>query len=381
MIYRRIGKTDIDVGIIGLGTEHLDHRPYRDVERTVHAAIDSGVNMIDLFMAGPEVRANIGNALRGRRDRVHIQGHFGSVEEDGQYAISRDFDRCKAVFEELFPLLMTDYIDFGMFFFMDTEKDLDEFFYGEALAYLTALRRAGRIRAIGASSHNPVVAKKIALSGLVDVIMFSLNPAFDLMPSTLGIRDILENDLTANAAVVNPDRRELYEVCERENVSITVMKALGGGKLLSPEHSPFAAPLTVVQCLDYALSRPAVASALIGCQSPEEVSEAVKYLDADAAQRDYAAVTSKYPGGFAGSCVYCGHCLPCPAGIDIASVNKYLDIARLDEGDIPQGVRSHYLSLAAHGGDCVACGNCEERCPFGVAVIENMSRANRLFGR
>ena len=33
---------------------------------------------------------------------------------------------------------------------------------------------------------------------------------------------------------------------------------------------------------------------------------------------------------FAGNCVYCSHCQPCPVGIDIAAVNKYLDIARLD---------------------------------------------------
>jgi predicted aldo/keto reductase-like oxidoreductase len=336
---------------------------------------------MDVFMPGPEVRANIGKALKGKRDRVLIQGHFGSVSENGQYAISRDFDRCKAMFEELFSRLMTDYIDLGMLFFMDAEKDMDEFFNGKAMEYLTALKREGRIRAIGASSHNPLVAKQIARSGAVDLIMFSVNPAFDLMPSTLGIEDIMEHDFTSNAAVANPDRRELYEVCEREQVSITVMKTLGGGKLLSAEHTPFGKPLTVAQCIDYALSRPAVVSALIGCKSPEEISEAVGYLDADDEQKDFAPITATYPGGFEGSCVYCGHCQPCPAGIDIASVNKYLDIALLDEENVPPGVKSHYRGLPASGEDCVNCGNCEKRCPFGVPIIENMRKAHKVFGQ
>jgi predicted aldo/keto reductase-like oxidoreductase len=264
---------------------------------------------------------------------------------------------------------------------MDSESDYRAFFEGEALEYFTALKKEGRIRAIGASSHNPIIAKQIALTGMVDVIMFSLNPAFDLMPATLSITDIMEHGFTSNTTVLNPDRRELYEVCERENVSITVMKPLGGGKLLTKEHTPFAQPLTVVQCLEYALSKPAVASVLAGYKSPEEIAHAMRYFEASDEEKDYASVIASYPGGFEGSCVYCSHCLPCPSGIDIASVNKYLDIALLNENDIPPSIRSHYLSLAAHGGDCVQCGDCETRCPFGVPIIENMQKSARLFGQ
>ncbi|MDL2210454.1 4Fe-4S dicluster domain-containing protein, partial [Desulfovibrio sp. OttesenSCG-928-O18] len=85
-------------------------------------------------------------------------------------------------------------------------------------------------------------------------------------------------------------------------------------------------------------------------------------------------------GGFKGSCVYCNHCLPCPSNIDIAAVNKYLDIAMLDEAAIPPSIAGHYRSLKAHGSDCVACGSCESRCPFGVKVIDGMEKAAALFG-
>ena len=66
--------------------------------------------------------------------------------------------------------------------------------------------------------------------------------------------------------------------------------------------------------------------------------------------------------------------------IDIAAVNKYLDIARLDKANVPPMARAHYQSLKATGKDCIACGNCEARCPFGVPVIRNMAEAAELLG-
>jgi predicted aldo/keto reductase-like oxidoreductase len=138
--------------------------------------------------------------------------------------------------------------------------------------------------------------------------------------------------------------------------------------------------MTTAQCIHYALGRPAVASALLGCQTAEQMQDALHYLTLDEAQRDYAEILNTASREFRGSCVYCNHCQPCPSEIDIAAVNKYLDIARLDPGHIPPSVRSHYQSLAHRGDECIQCGSCEERCPFGVEIIENMAEADRLLG-
>jgi predicted aldo/keto reductase-like oxidoreductase len=43
-------------------------------------------------------------------------------------------------------------------------------------------------------------------------------------------------------------------------------------------------------------------------------------------------------------------------------------------------VRDEYAALAKKGGDCVACGSCVKKCPFGVRVVERMKEAARIFG-
>ena len=287
MEYREIGRTGLSAGIIGLGSEHLDNKPYATVEETIHAALDHGINLMDLFMPGEEVRSNIGRALAGRRDRMMIQGHICSVDLNRQYDISRDLATCRKYFENLLRCLNTDYIDFGMLFFIDSAEDFSSVFESDLLEYAQQLKRKGTIRAIGASSHNPVTARRVVESGVVDLLMFSVNPAFDMMPPETDLETMI-GDPAGSMTGMNPVRADLYRLCEQRGVGITVMKTLGAGKLLSREHTPFAEPLTVGQCIHYALTRPAVVSTLIGCQSAAQVAEAVGYLDLSESERDYA---------------------------------------------------------------------------------------------
>ncbi len=382
MEYRKIGTTGMSASVIGLGGEHLDGKPYERMEETVNAAYENGVNIIDLFMPGDEVRSNFGKALEGRRKEFLIQGHIGSADIHEQYDITRDLPTCQRYFEQLLKHLKTDYIDIGMLFFIDTEEHFNQVFHSDIVNYAQKLKRDGVIRAIGASSHNPKIAKKVVETGIVELLMFSINPAFDMTPEGTDVLDTLDpafaDDIYRN---VQPDRMELYRLCEQKNVAITVMKTLGAGKLLSKEHTPFQKPLTVAQCIHYALTRPAVVSSLIGASSRDEMMQALRYLDLSGEERDYADAVAGLQKDFEGHCVYCSHCQPCPAGIDIAAVNKYLDIAKLDEKSIPPSVAQHYAGLEKTGADCIGCASCEERCPFRVPVIKNMEYASRLFGK
>ena len=114
---RRLGKTPFTVSTVGLGAEHLEKLPYYDVEKVIHRALERGINIMDAFMAEPEVRTNIGKALGSARQDMVLQGHIGSVWLNGQYGKSRDLALCKQNFEDFMRRIGTDYVDIGMLHF------------------------------------------------------------------------------------------------------------------------------------------------------------------------------------------------------------------------------------------------------------------------
>ena len=159
------------------------------------------------------------------------------------------------------------------------------------------------------------------------------------------------------------------------------MKAYAAGLLLDADRSPFGEAMTPVQCLHYCLTRPAVASVMTGVSGTEQVLAAAAYCSAGEKEKDYGGILARAPkSSFQGHCMYCGHCAPCSAKIDIAQVNRYLDLA-LIQNDVPETLRDHYALLGHHAGECTACGQCMKNCPFGVDVIHKMKQAASLFSR
>ena len=379
MNYRRLGKTGLMVSEIGLGAEWLERHNAEECVEIVKYCENHGINILDCWMSEPNVRTNLGIALKGRREKWFIQGHIGSTWQDGQYVRSRKLSEVKPAFEDLLERLGTDYIDLGMIHYVDEEKEWDAIQNSDYLAYVYELKEKGIIRHIGMSTHNPIIAKKAVESGIIEMMLFSINPAFDILPPTEDVDTYFEDEFDAELGGIAPERAELYRLCEQHDVGITVMKGYAGGRLFDAQRSPFGTALTPVQCLHYCLTRPAVASVMVGIDTTEQVDDAVKYETASDAEKDYASVLANAPRhAYSGQCTYCGHCKPCPVNIDIAMVNKFYDLATM-QPEVPDSVKSHYELLEHHADECIGCKGCESRCPFGVQIADRMQKTAELF--
>lgn len=381
MEYRTLGNTGLSVSVIALGCEGFIGKSEEQVGQEMDFAISKGINFIDMYSSNPDLRSHIGKALAGWREQFVIQGHLCTTWENGQYLRTRDVEKTIVSFKDQLLRLQTDYLDIGMIHYVDGEEDFREVFNGPIIQLALQLKKEGKIRHIGLSSHNPTVAIRAVESGLIDVLMFSINPCYDLQPPTENVDDLWADENYARTLQnIDPQREKLYELCERTGVGIDVMKAYGGGDLLSELNSPFGKALTPVQCIEYALTRPGVAAVMVGCRNCDEIQAALDWCQAGKEEKDYAAVmTGMEKFSWQGHCMYCGHCAPCSVGIDIASVNKYYNLTTA-QGEIPETVREHYKVLPHHASECIQCGQCEQNCPFGVSIIVQMEKAAERFG-
>ena len=381
MRYRKLGKTGLMVSEIGFGGEWLERHEEEESVALMRYAHSQGINIVDCWMPDPKSRDIIGKAMEGCRGEWIVQGHIGSTWQNGQYVRSRDMKYVVPAFEDILRRMRTDYMDLGMIHYIDKQEEWDLCMNNEFIRYVTDLKQKGTIRHIGLSTHNPRIAKLAVESGIVEMILFSINPAFDMRPPTEDLDSMFEG-YDISYAGIDPERASLYQLCEQKEIGMTVMKGFFGGRLFDAKTSPFGTAFTPKQCIHYVLTRPGVCSILCGYDTIPQVDEAVGYETASEEEKDYASVIASAPmHSYMGQCTYCGHCKPCPAEIDIAMVNKFYDLAAVQgKGNLPESILEHYRALGTTAKDCLGCHSCEERCPFGVKVAERMVKTAELFG-
>lgn len=379
MEYRTLGKTGLRVSEVGFGAEWMPGTDEALVRKVTNLAADAGINIVDCRMADSAVRKNLGSAVRECRGHWIVQGHIGSTWQGGQYVRTRDLAQVKTAWEFLLDCF-GGHIELGMIHYVDSLAESESIMSGPFIEFVRGEKAEGRIDHIGLSTHNPDVALAACDYDEIGMIMFSLNPAYDMLPPSEDINTMFAETYSEELSNIDPRRQELHRICEQRNVGITVMKPFAGGRLLDAEQSPFGAGMTPVQCISYCLSRPAVVSVLAGYRSVQELEESLAYASASVEERDFASVLAQTPShSYFGQCIYCGHCQPCAVGIDIATVNKFGDLARAQE-EIPESAAGHYEVLEAHAGDCIGCGACEPNCPFDVPIAERMAETAELFG-
>lgn len=292
-----------------------------------------------------------------------FQIHFGANYQTGKYGWTTDLDTIKRSIDWQLTALKTDYIDFGFLHCIDEGSDLDKVLKSGVLEYIQALQREGTVRHIGLSSHTPGLVNRVLDMGVIDLVMFSINPGYDYRHGDYATGGIDE-------------RAALYRRCEAEGVGISVMKPFSGGQLLNDRTSPFGKALTEYQCIQYALDKPGVLTVLARVRNRADLRRLLGYFSAAPEEKDYSVLGTFAPQDAAGKCVYCNHCQPCPVGLDVGLINKYYDLARA--GD--KLAQSHYGKLEKKAGDCIGCGHCDRRCPFHVPQSGRMQEIQEYFG-
>ncbi|AXI38794.1 MAG: aldo/keto reductase [Bacillaceae bacterium] len=190
----RLGKTDIYVNPIGLGTNavgghnifpNLDDETGKEIVRT---ALDHGINFLDTaFYYGPERSEEIiGEVVKefGRRDEVVIATKGAHKFVDGKVVLDNSPDFLRESVEGSLKRLKTDYIDLYYIHFPDETTPKDE-----AVGELKKLKDEGKIRAIGVSNFSLEQLKEANKDGYVDVIqseynLFKRQAEKDLLPYT-----------------------------------------------------------------------------------------------------------------------------------------------------------------------------------------------------
>lgn len=360
---RKLPRGNEEISVIGLGSGSLQGS-VDEMTAVIRKAMERGINFFDVAPSREEPLYAYGKAFKGKRDQVYTQMHFGAVYKDGKYGWSRDLDEIKKQFRKFLEILDTDYTDFGYIHCVDDVDDLEDVLNNGIFDYMKELKEKGVIHHLGFSSHNPEIARRLIETGEFDLFMFSINPAYDYTtPDEYAFGSLNE-------------RNELYLLCKKLGVGISVMKPFQAGQLLDARTSLFKEAFRHEQCLQYCLDKPAVITTLPGVRDMADLERILYFDRALESEKDYSRLLELSPVDAVGVCTYCNHCQPCPVGLDVGLINKYYDLSKA--GD-PMAV-SHYEKLNLHAGDCVYCGHCENRCPFSVKQPERMKEISLYFG-
>ncbi|MBQ4240441.1 MAG: aldo/keto reductase [Oscillospiraceae bacterium] len=355
MEYRINRRTGDRISEIGIGSSYMFEAGMEEAVKALRRAVDGGINYFDLAAGDGATFPIYGEALHDVRDRIFFQIHFGADYTKGTYGWSLDLDIIKRSVDRQLKELRTDHIDYGFIHCQDEVSDWETYLRNGVYDYILLLQRSGVVKHIGLSSHTPSVIQRILDDAEVDMLMFSVNPAYDYGQGEF-----------ANGSV--DERSEVYRRCEKEGIGISVMKPFSGGQLLDAGQSPFGKALSQYQCIRYCLDKPGVLTVLPGAHSVKEVESLLAYYDQPEEATDYSVIGTFAPPQAAGKCVYCNHCKPCPMGIDIGLVNKYYDLAKAGDAMAIE----HYRTLEKNASDCIQCGHCDSRCPFSVRQSERM---------
>ena len=200
-----LGKTELNVSELGLGSAFMAGQGQDGVNHCVDYAIDHGVNYFDTsanYGDGAD-ETMLGIALKGKRDKVTLATKVGFINHQ-RYSLDahRSTDQLMKQFESSLKRLQTDYVDIIQIHeadflkwwtghisddtnsaswsaLIEDDKDYD-FSNAPAVEFLANAKRSGKARFIGLTAKNARLLARVLKVVEVDSVMAAhqFNPVF-----------------------------------------------------------------------------------------------------------------------------------------------------------------------------------------------------------
>ena len=384
MQYRRLGKTDLEVSVIGFGGIPIIQTPEEEAVAAVRRAIELGVNFIDTARGYKTSEEKIGKAIKGQRDQVYLASK------------SRGFtaDEMEQEIDESLQALGVDYIDLYQIWDATSpggvsgpRQGIDRFHIepyfdpGMALDGLKRAREKGKVKFLGISLHGEPEAMIYAIrSHQFDTIQVAYN-----LTHRTGIK---ASERTQRHCGENYTRLrdEVIPLAQEQDMGIIIMKPLGGGILTAPsERLQFLlddkVKTTAAGALRFVIANPDITCAIPGMANVQEVEEDVPVGDVIEELSPEETQTLLEEAAKLGEqfCRGCRYCLPCSEGINIPDIFRLMNYYRLY--GLADWAKEQYVEMEIKADACVECAECEERCPYDLPIREMLKEAVEVFGK
>jgi len=321
----RLGKTDMLVSRLGFGGIPIQRLNDDEAVAVVKKCLDLGITFLDTANAYTTSEERIGRAIAGRRQELVIATKSLSRKREGvEKHLKLSLER-----------LNVEYIDLYQFHGISDFNSLDMILASDGpISVVEKAKNMGLVKHIGITSHQMDVAKKAVASGRFETIMFPFN------------------FVTSEAA------EELLPLAREHDVGFIVMKPLAGGMISNARIA-----------LKYLLRYPDIVT-IVGIEKVAEIEEIMQVVEGShkmtaAEVKEMQKLKEELGTRF---CHRCDYCQPCQTGIAISTVMIYPSLARrLPPEHLVSGIWSAVMERAA---ECVECGECEEKCPYHLPIID-----------
>ena len=363
MFYRRLGRTDLQISEISLGGSPIPDWAI------LTQIVERGVNYIDTshsYSNGNSERA-IGRLFKEMgRDKAYVGTKFHARRNWNEETILKSV-------EESLKRLQTDYIDVLLIHGVDNEETLTD---ERVLSAYDKMRKQGKFRFTGISCHSNhhKVVKKAIECGHYDMVQLGYN-VFDI-EETNEEKDIeTYEDYLGTSGI-----RQLISLARSKDVGIIAMKTLKvGGRRQKLEAYTIDGNSLFQIMLKWALSNTNIASAVIEMLTFEQMEEDLAVVHHPLAARELNALYRYVAENSRDYCHMCGLCEShCPAGVKTTTILRYL--AYYEGYEKQDRARRAYKSLmpGERANACQNCGQCENLCPYSIAIRQKIQYAHSL---